>query len=205
MELSNFDEVIGKVDSLDIKTKHFSWIYNTDNQRDSVSIPLIAHNLSNLKRCLVVVSDQHEDTIIEKLVAMDIDVEKHISSDQLKFMRPEKFLFVDGEIDENSVLERFQLVIDNAIDRGWRGILFVNDSSHLLGDVDISRWLSIESRLDQKCTENPCTLLCLFDDRQISGSLVAAVIKIHPAVGIGDDIVRNPFYVGPFTKQDYPA
>ena len=205
MELSNFDNFIDKVDSLDIKTKHFSWIYNTDNQSDSVSIPLIAHNLANMKFCLVTVSDQNQNRIIEKLVAMDIDVEKYISTDQLRFVKPESFLLQDGEIDKDVIIERFQSTIDESAKQEWRGVLVVNDSSQLLKDIDIPLFLYIENRLDQKCADNPCTLLCLFDDRLVSGSLVAAVIKVHPAVGLGDDIVRNPFYVGPFTKQDYPA
>ena len=205
MELSNYEEMIGKVDELQIGTSHFSWIYNTDRQRDTISIPMIAHALTNMKYCLVAVEETRRDVIIEKLVSLDIDVEKYISSDQLRFIKPESLLFLDGKIDKDAILERFQSAIDEAIKQEWRGMLAVNDASHLLQDVDIPLWLDIESHLDQKCADKQCTLLCLYDDRLVSGSLVTSIIKIHPAVGIGEDIVINPFYVGSFTKQDYPA
>lgn len=203
MELEN-ENIIESVIDPEIRTNHFSWIYANDEQRFTVMIPLLVHGLTSLRLCVVSAPDEIKDEILDYLEKLDINTSKHLSSGQLKFVRPEDFLLHEGKFDKDLAVKRFIDVLKESKKNQWRGLLVVGDSSEVIKNIQDFEWIDFESRLNEICSANSCLLFCMIDDRQVSGSLITAIIKIHPAVGLGDNIVKNPFYVNIEGNPAYP-
>jgi hypothetical protein len=60
--------------------------------------------------------------------------------------------------------------------------------------LDPDAWEEFEGKVTQEIAGLPVVMVCQYDRRQVSGSIVVAAFRTHPIVVLGDTIHENPFY-----------
>jgi len=179
------------------KTKHLCWLYENDEDRLSVVAPFLVAALSRRKQCLLVVSKAVREKIFLDLVQGDVNVARYQEIEQMIHTEPEELFFNGGVFDIDVVMHRLSAAFDEAQAKGWEGLAVVTDPSEILNRVSDEDWLALEFRSDYECSTRPCMMLCLYDQRRVSATLLAAMIKVHPVIGLGNALARNPFYASP--------
>ena len=186
-----------RIESLEIipEAKHLCWFYATDEERVSVVGQFLTEALIRRKQCLLIVSDDVKDQIFAVLKESEHNVGRYLESEQIISVEPEEFFFGQVGFDIDVIIHRFGKALKDAGNKGWAGLALVCDPSQVLGRASDEDWLSLEFRADFECSTKSCTMLCLYDQRRISGELLASLIKVHPIIGLGKSIARNPFYI----------
>lgn len=186
-----------EIESLELipKTKHLCWIYETDESRFLVVEPYLISCLAKRKRCVLSVPKAAAKLILDGLVKEDINVKRYQESGQLVIIDPKEMFFATDRLDVDVVMHGLNQNISDALAQGWQGLAVVSDASELLDKASEQDWLALEFRADFECYTKPCTLLCLYDARLASGTLLAAMIKAHPVIGLGQTLAHNPFYM----------
>lgn len=186
-----------EVENIEIvpKTKHLCWIYENDDDRLNVAGPYLLSALVKRKQCLLVLPDDVVKKLLEEAVAADVNVARYQETGQLVTLTPEEMFLEKGVLNADLVIDRLQKATDNAQAKGWVGISIVTDPSSVLERSGEKEWLALEFRADYECSSRACTMLCLYDQRRISGAFLTSIIKVHPVIGLGNTLARNPFYV----------
>lgn len=188
-----------EVDNVEIipKTKHLCWFYESDEDRLSVVEPFLVAALSRRKQCLLVVPDAVKEAIFLDLTQGDVNVRRYQEIEQMIHVEPEEFFLNGGILDIDIIMHRLSEAFGRAQAKGWEGLAIVTDPSEMLDRVKDEDWLALEFRADYECYTRPCMILCLYDQRRVSGRLLTAMIKVHPVIGLGSTLARNPFYASP--------
>jgi len=179
------------------KTKHLCWLYENDEDRLGVVEPFLVAALSRRKQCMLVVPEPVKEAIYADLTAGDVNVKRYQDIEQLVHIEPEEVFFQGGSLDTDVVVHAVLTALAQAQAKGWEGLAIVTDASLVLGRARDEEWLALEFRMDYECYTKPCTMLCLYDQRLASGRLLTAMIKVHPVIGLGNVLARNPFYSSP--------
>lgn len=192
-----FSNAADEVENVEVitQTKHLCWIYASDDDRLKIVEPYLVSALSRQRQCLLVLPEDATKSILNELVAADMNVDRYQETGQLVTVRPEALLLDAGRLDNDVAINRLLTAISDALEKGWQGAALVTDPSELLDRAGEDDWLALEFRADYECSTRPCTMLCLYDQRLISGSFLTNLIKVHPVIGLGDSLARNPFYV----------
>lgn len=179
------------------KTKHLCWLYESDEDRLGVVEPFLVAALSRRKRCLLVVPAAVRDEIYTDLTQGDVNVKRYQDTEQMLHVEPQEMFFQGGPLDTDVVVRNMLAALAKAQADGWAGLAIVIDTSLVLGQAKDEDWLALEFRMDYECYAKPCTMLCLYDQRLASGKLLTSMIKVHPVIGLGNTLARNPFYSTP--------
>ena len=183
------------------KAKHLCWIYEQESALPYIIEPFIKANLTAQRRCLLAVPESTWDLTVEGLEGAGGDVKKYIDGNQLIVEEPEKFFFTSGRFDIDLIINRLDRALADALAKSWRGLAVVTDASLLLDKAEEVDWAAYEFRVNFESLTRPLVMLCLYDARRLSGSLLTAMIKTHPVVGMGKSLALNPFYADTQIKQ----
>ncbi len=197
MEIESEQAQSERIESLEIipDAKHLCWFYATDEERVSVVGQFLTEALIRRKQCLLIVSGDIKDQILAVLKESEHNVTRYLETEQIISVEPDEFYFGQAGFDIDVIIHRFGKALKAAGNQGWEGLTVVSDPSQVLSRASDGDWLSLEFRADFECSTKSCTMLCLYDQRLISGALLAGLIKAHPIIGLGKSIARNPFYI----------
>jgi hypothetical protein len=102
----------------------------------------------------------------------------------------------DGVFDPDRTLDLIHTVLEDGRRAGYPTMRVGNDVSWLgNGRVSPEAWESFESRLTHAISPLPMVMVCQYDHRQVSGSLLVTALETHPTVILGDRFRENPFHV----------
>lgn len=199
MDLHITDDAV-ESENLIPNSNHLCWVFDNDEDKVSVIKPFVLAHLFQRHRCLLVLPKETVDEVFAAIGEEDFNIESAMKSGQLQVMEPVDLFFAGGPFDIDVILHRMQSAWGAAISDGWERLAVVSDPSKLLGRADERDWLALEFRTDFECMTQPCSMLCVYDAREASGSFITQVIKAHPVVGLGRGLARNPFY-GPQAQE----
>ncbi len=181
---------------LPLDSNHLSWIYENEADQIAVVKPYMLAHLAQRHQCLLVVPKKVASAVRDACRQDDIQIDRYEDSGQLIVVDPEDLFFADGPFDIDVILHRMQSAWTQAIAAGWERLAVAGDPSGLLDRAKERDWLDLEFRIDYECLTQPCSVLCIYDARQASGTFITQIIKAHPVVGLGRGLARNPFYGG---------
>jgi hypothetical protein len=59
------------------------------------------------------------------------------------------------------------------------------------------RIVEYEAHLNEVLAELPVTALCQYDVKRFDGATIFDILRVHPLMLVGGQVVRNPYYEGP--------
>ena len=63
--------------------------------------------------------------------------------------------------------------------------------------TDGERIIEYEARLNDVLATMPVTALCQYDVNRFDGATILDVLRIHPVMLVGGQLIQNPYYVTP--------
>ena len=180
----------------------FSWgdhicaIFDSHAQQMEVMGAFISTGIRAEQRCVWVAPRDSGDALRDSLACIGGDLPTLEASSQLLIISEVDFYLHGGVFEPERTLRLLSTLLEDNQREGYSTMRIGNDISWLKeGRIDAKVWEAFESRLTREIVGLPLVMVCQYDRRQVSGSLIVAALRTHPAVILGDTFSENPFYV----------
>jgi hypothetical protein len=182
----------------------FSWgdhicaIFEDPSQQGQIMGGFMAQGLRAAQRCVWVAPTSSAQRFRESLVEIGADLPTLEASGQLLVISDVDFYLQDGLFEPDRVMDLLRTLLADGRRFGYPTMRIATDVSWLRGNrLDPDLWEEFEGRQTQELAGLPAVLVCQYDRRQLSGSIIVAALRTHRIIILGDAIHQNPFYVAP--------
>jgi len=174
---------------------HVCAIFEDPEQQKEIMGQFVAHGLQSVQRCVWVGPTASARRLRGALAELGADLPTLEASNQLVIVSEVDFYLQDGLFEPERTLDLMHLMLDDGRRQGYASMRMATDLSWLRrGRLDLDTWESYEMRLTEEIRGLPVVLVCQYDRRQASGSLIVTALRTHPVVILGDVVHENPFY-----------
>lgn len=176
---------------------HICAFFRGPEERDELLVPYLREGLRAGDMCLCVTDDPDADAAVRALLA---DEEPSAPPGRLQTMCSESTYLADGQFVVDRMLDFWETAVGGAIVRdGWTSVRSVGEMTWALsGKPGVDGLLAYESRLNLFLPRYPNVALCLYDlERFSDGEIVLEILRTHPAVFFGGQLLENPWYTEP--------
>ncbi len=175
---------------------HICAIFDDHAQQMEIMSSFIAAGLQGGQRCLWVSPRESAEALRVALREIGADLATLEASGQLLIISEVEFYLQDGIFEPERTLDLLRTLLQDNQREGYATMRVASDVSWLReGRPDPELWESFEARLTREVAGLPLVMVCQYARRQVSGSLLVAALRTHPAVILGDTFRQNPFYL----------
>ena len=103
----------------------------------------------------------------------------------------------DGEFRPERMPPFWHRFHDEATAQGFPGARATGETSWSREVPGGERIVEYEAQLNNVLAEIPVTALCQYDVHRFDGATILDILRVHPLMFIGGQMVRNPYYVAP--------
>ncbi len=179
----------------------FSWgdhicaIFDNHAQQMEVMIPFMAFGLRAAQRCVWVGPEISCGELRRALTAVGGDLPTLEASGQLVVLPVTDYYLRDGLFEPQRTMELLLTLLQDGQRQGYRTMRVTGDVSWLVSErTDPEVWEQWETMLNEALVGQPMVVVCQYDRRQVSGSIIVTALRTHPFVILGEEIHENPFY-----------
>jgi len=180
---------------------NFSWgdhicgIFDRPTQQMEVMGGFMLQGIRAEQRCVWVSPEPSARQLWARLSDAGGDLRTLEASGQLVTISDVTFYLEGGLFEPKRTMDLLLALMNDGQRTGYGRMRITTDMSWLRGDrIDPDVWEEFESELTHQVAGLPVVLVCQFDRRQISGSVVVAAFRTHPIVILGEEVHGNPFY-----------
>jgi hypothetical protein len=175
---------------------HICAIFDNHAQQMEVMAPFVSAGIQLEQRCVWVASKPSGDALRQALHDMGGDVLTLEASGQLLILSEPGFYLYEGVFEPERTMDLLRTLLDDNQRQGYPLMRICNDVSWLGTErVDAELWEEFELNVTVGVANMPLCIVCTYDRRQVSGSIIVAALRTHPAVILGTIFRSNPFYV----------
>jgi anti-sigma regulatory factor (Ser/Thr protein kinase) len=164
--------------------RHDLFVYHDDDAMLTTVVPFLQDGVS-AEEPAVVVLDGRKRELLANAVGSDGDATAYIDRDMF-YTRPE------------DVLARYDLKLRQLVRAGARGIRVFGELPRCRAQAELDSWVSYEAILNRALVHYPVWVMCGYDTREVSESLLEGGLQTHQNVS-GDRCVLRPHYLRPET------
>lgn len=176
---------------------HICAFFDSREQEYDVLSPYFAEGLECGEEVVTIVDSADIPTHASRLKARGITVESAMASGQLKILSSEDTYTQSGRFSSQRMYQLLQGALADAQRKKRRvrtaGVMGWSTRGH----PGTEELMDYEARVNVLVPMYDCTLLCVYDLSEMSGSMVMDVLATHPYVIRGKSILENPYYVPP--------
>ena len=171
---------------------HICAFYEGEDGRDALLLPYLAAGLEGGDKCVAVVDRTSPGEVAGKL-------RRPQSEKQLTIATSDSAYLVDGRFDTERMLGFWDERVGAAIHGdGFAMSRAVGEMTWSLRDAPgVEQLVGYESRLNDFMPRYPQVILCLYDIRLFDAATVIGMMRTHPKVIMGNELVSNPYYRSP--------
>ena len=175
---------------------HICAIFDSHAQQMEIRAGFIGTGLRATQRCVWVAPEESSNALREALADIGGDLPTLESSSQLLIISEVEFYLHDGIFEPSRIMDLLRALLEDNRREGYDTMRVASDVSWLRGDYpDPELWERFEARLTREIAKLPLVMVCQYDRRQMSGSLLVTALRTHPPVILGDTFRQNPFYI----------
>lgn len=154
---------------------HLGAIYQNDNGRTKLSVPLLAQGLAAGDRCYLIAPQAALDQVMERLRGTKAQPDAAVESGQLM-----TFTGIDGTPE--GICHEMEALFIDALSHGGRRLRVVGDMTWAFDrGLDEDGLMAFERRYDHEVAPRyPVVSLCLYDARRFSGLGILGALQSHP-------------------------
>lgn len=177
---------------------HVCAFYRGPSERDTLLLPYLSEGLRAGEKCICVVDASSPERVLGSLPE-EIDVQRHVCSHQLDVLSSHQAYLRQGMFSTEAMISFWDSSMGSAIhDYGFFFVRAVGEMTWALRDVPgVNELVAYESQLNRFMPKYPQVILCLYDLERFNGKLLVDILKTHPKVLVGGNVVENPYYVNP--------
>lgn len=177
--------------------RHVCAFFTNDDEAYSVLLPFIKEGFDCGHRAVHVVSAEQESHHIEHLSDVGIDLVAARDCGQLDLRLSAETYLVDGLFDQDRMLEFFERMASGGGSSFPLSRIVCNMDWALGGQADHDALVEFEARVNDVWQRHDDIVICVYNLRDVSGSMMVDIMRTHPMVLIGDALKENPFYIPP--------
>lgn len=177
---------------------HICAIFDQYDQQLEVMAGFMAQGMRASQRCVWVAPEQSAIQFRERMAAVGGDLQTLEASGQLVVISEVDFYLRSNLFEPDRTMDLLRTLLADGQRNGYPTMRLATDVSWLKdGRIDPDLWEQFEYRQTEEMTGLPAVLVCQYDRRQVSASIVVAAFRTHRLVILGEEIHENPFYVSP--------
>lgn len=174
---------------------HMCYIYNDDEERESLISKYLSAGLKNNERVAYFAHTMDKSEILEMMKGNGQDVQAD-ESDNLIVAGAKETYCPDGTFDMDRMVRNLTDFYQGTIAEGYSTARVSGEMLWVLdGQPGTERLMEYESLGDIVLKPNPITIICQYDARKFDGATILNCLKVHPYMIVKGQIVRNPYYL----------
>jgi signal transduction histidine kinase len=176
---------------------HACPVYQSDPEQLDVTVAFIQIGLNRNERCVFAGPGELLPRVRNALANAGVDVEAETARGALVLHADRDIYLRNGKFDADEMLAYVASVEAGAIADGFSGLRAVGEMSWALTGCTEQELVDYEVRLNRFIKGRRTLVLCQFDRRRFPASFIHDIIRTHPLVLIGREILANPYYQPP--------
>jgi hypothetical protein len=176
---------------------HACLIYDSEPLRDAI---VGAYLGAGLRKGQLVryFADETPAETVQSWIARDGAAQEPSEDGPFRIAPAERAYCPEGRFEPRKTIAAMVPGYDRARDAGFTGVRSCGEMTWALRGIPGSdQLMEYEALLNTLPDTFPHYGMCQYDARKFNGATLFRVLRVHPYVVAGDQIVWNPYYVGP--------
>ena len=175
---------------------HMCLLFDDDERRRKLISQYVEAGLSRGEYVGYFSDEEVLDDAESWLTRMGIDVPPHADLANLAVFSAPEVYCGSGKFVPEEMLETIRRTYLDAVTSGHPGARISGEMSWACRSVPGSeRLCEYESLINRVVETHPVTAVCQYDTNLFDGATIAEILKVHPMLIVGEQIVRNPYYI----------
>jgi hypothetical protein len=177
---------------------HICAFFNGFDEQHRVLRSFIKEGFTRGEKAFHIVDPELREDHLKRLVEAGIDVDQAIATGQLEVRRWQDAYLRDDQFDLDGMLDLLDELLGSGAAAGNPLIRFVSKVEPTLVErAGEANWLEYETRVNHTVSKYRDPVICTYDLRNFSASLMMDMLRVHPVVIVGGVLQENPFFVPP--------
>jgi hypothetical protein len=160
-------------------------------------LPFVQEGFAQRDKIFQIVDARHRDERLRRIGALDIDVAMAEKAGQLEVRSWENAYLREGQFDQYAMLALVEEVLGKGKEQFGLTRLWANMEWSVEDFPGVDDIVEYESRLNDVTSRFDDVVVCTYDLKRFSATVVMDILRTHPQVIVGGILQENPFYVPP--------
>lgn len=177
---------------------HVCGFFDSEDEQYRVLGPFYKEGLDAGEKVLTIVDPTTRRSHRENLCRCGIDAESLEARGQLQVLGWNEAYLVDGEFDQDRMLETVDAVIAAGKQQGYPRSRITGQMGWALDGGPVSEQLiEYEVRVNEVLARTRQPAVCIYDINRLTGSMMMDILRSHPLTLVRGVVQENPFYTPP--------
>jgi hypothetical protein len=178
--------------------RHICSFFDSEEQEREILAPFIREGIDRGEKSFHIIEPSNRANYVKRLVADGIDVVGATERGQLDLRGSDDAYLRPGYFDQDAMLDLLDDALKTAVIQGFPRTRLLARMEWALEDrPGVRSLIEYEARVNDIMTEHRDIVICMYDIRRFSGSVVVDVLRSHPIVLVNGTVLTNPFFVPP--------
>lgn len=175
---------------------HMCYIYNDENERNSIIYRFLESGLLHGENVLCLMDTNTVDEMKERQAALGIERLSEAKHGHFSFATAREAYCPTGVFDPDKMLYKLSKFYAQSMDEGYSGVRATGEMSWATKDLPgSSRLMEYEARLNTTFMQCPITGICQYDAKRFDNKTLRDVLAVHPMIIFHGQILKNPYYI----------
>jgi hypothetical protein len=180
------------------EVRHVFAFLSGDDEAYRVIAPFICEGFERGDKAVHVIREEERQAHLGRLRAAGIDTEVAATAGQLELRTSAETYLNGGAFDPDRMLAAFEAMASgNAGGVHRRSRIVCNMDWAAAYPATHRGLIEFEARVNEVWQRHDDIVICVYDQKSLSGEMVIDIMRTHPMVLIGDVLQHNPFYTPP--------
>lgn len=190
-DLKNYVSSIGK-------HSHICMVYSDREQQITALAEYFKTGFRLGQQCIYVSDKDTARFVRNVMTRTGMDVEADVNDGSMRFLTPEETYLASGDFKGEATIELIEAMIADAYAAGFNGLRGAGDMTWALGaNVTGKELLTYESNINRLFEQYPFMGMCQYDAGRFHADAVKMLLKTHPTMLKGGQVMRNANYIPP--------
>lgn len=177
---------------------HACAFFNSDEEEYRLLLPFAKEGYDRGHHVFHIVDPDQKPERLRRLMDAGVEVDADGRTGQVEVPAWEDVHLRDGRFDQDAMLALVEDVFRRGRDGGYGLTRFWANMEWSLRDAPgVEQLVEYECRLNELMARYDDVVVCTYDLRRFSASVVVDILRTHPLVIIGGLLHENPFFVPP--------
>jgi CheY-like chemotaxis protein len=181
-----------------ISSRHIGAFFHSWEEARRVLGPYICDGLEHGEKAVHILDAADYEAHMRALAGCNADVQQLRSNGQLELLSWEEVYLRDEHFDMTAILGVIHELLRKGPPVGFPRSRLMAHMEWALQDVPgVDSLLEYETRLNYVLPQYDDIVTCCYDLSRFDAGVISDVMRVHPALLIGDEFHENPHYVSP--------